>query len=123
MNLGLSYKKEKAYARKSSVVLCRIDVEDANVGEGLIVEGTMSGIDGIDLLAKLIKQDSLGVATKIDGSCFIRKDTCQNEKEEIELEAILGEIFNTKDDNHSDDLKELDIRDEKGGKNKRILSS
>ena len=79
MNLSLSYKKGKSYARKliSSVFLHRIDVEDANVGEGLIVEGTMPGTNGIDLLAKLIKQDSLGVATKIDGSHFIRKDTCQ----------------------------------------------
>ena len=51
----------------SLVVLRRNYVEDANVGEGLIVEGTMPGTNGIDLLAKLIKQDSLGVATKIDG--------------------------------------------------------
>ena len=33
---------------------------------------------------------------------------------------IHGETFNTKDTKHSDDLKELDVRDEKG---KRILSS
>ena len=61
----------------SLVVLRRNYVEDANLGEGLIVEGTMPRTNGIYLLAKLIKQDSLGVATKIDGSRFIRKDTCQ----------------------------------------------
>ena len=78
MNLSLSYKKGKSNARKliSSVVFHRIDVEDSNVGEELIVEGTMLGTNGIDLLSKLIKQDSLGVATNIDGSCFIKKDTC-----------------------------------------------
>ena len=44
----------------------------ADVGEGLIVEGTMSSIDGIDILEKLMKQDSLGVAAQINDSCFIR---------------------------------------------------
>ena len=88
------------------------------MGEGLIVEGTLSGTNGIDPLEKLIKQDNLGVMTNIDGSCFIRKDDYQIENKKIELEVIYGETFNTKDDNHSDNLKELDLRD--GNEMKRV---
>ena len=93
---------------------------DANMGEGLIMEGTVSGTNGIDLLENLIKQDSLGDATNIDWRCFIRKDTCKIEKKEIELEVIDGKTFNTKDDDHSDNLKDLDLWDENS---KRFLSS